>query len=261
MKVTIGNKIFEVSKNEEGGYPEEVSLEFDGTLRTTEDDASFVENHKKDARKEGLEIAVKQYRDEFGFEGRTIDKLIEGVKAKTLSDAKIEPTEKLKLMQTKLNEKETALQNALSKVGEKEKEFNTYKNQSKIDRTLDGLIPEKTILPREDMKMILKSKLRFDTDENGNVTVLDDMGNVIKDVATANPKNAKDVIENFFKENQNYLSPIEGGAGGGDSSSAGQKISMEDFIDSQREKGNAPNSPGFNEALQPLVKEGLINMN
>ena len=67
MKIKIGNKTFEVSKNAEGGYPEETTLEFDGILRTEEEETSFIENHKKDARKEGLEIAVKQYREEYGI--------------------------------------------------------------------------------------------------------------------------------------------------------------------------------------------------
>ncbi len=260
MKLTIGGKIFEVSKNEEGGYPEEATIEFDGILRTSEEEGSFIENHKKDARKEGLEIAVKQYRDEFGFEGRTIDKLIEGVKSKTLADAKIEPTEKLKLIQDTLAEKETALQNALTAKTEGETMFSNYKNAAKIDSTLDSLIPEKTILPREDMKMILKSRLNFNTDENGNITVLDTSGNVMKDAITANPKTAKEVVEGFFKDNQTYLKPNEGGAGGGDSGTPGTKTSMDDFIETQRAAGNAPNSLAFNEALQPLVKAGSIDM-
>ena len=84
MKVKIGNKIFEVSKEELESNPNEITINFDGNLRTEEEEVTFIENHKKDARKEGLEIAVKQYREEFGFEGRSIDKLIEAVKSKTL---------------------------------------------------------------------------------------------------------------------------------------------------------------------------------
>lgn len=260
MKIKIGNKTFEVSKEELEGNPEEITLDFEGTLRTEEEEAVFVENHKKDARKEGLEIAVKQYRDEFGFEGRSIDKLIEAVQKKTLEDAKIEPAEQLKKIKATLQEKETALQNALGKISEKENEFKTYKNQTLLDRKLDAYIPQNTILPKEDIKLILKTKLAFDVDENGNVLALDSQGNVIKDPTTANPRDAKEVVESFFKDNQSYIKPVEGGSGQGDSGKGTKKMSIDDFIKEQSEKGVKPNSAEFQENLAPLVKEGLIDL-
>ena len=260
MKVKIGNKIFEVSKEELESNPNEITINFDGNLRTEEEEVTFIENHKKDARKEGLEIAVKQYREEFGFEGRSIDKLIEAVKSKTLEDAQIEPTEQLRKIKSTLEEKETALQSALARVGEGENAFKSYKNETKLDRQLDGFIPQNTILPKEDIKMIIKNKLKFDFDESGNILALDSMGNIIKDATTANPKQAKEVIENFFKDNQNYLKPIEGGSGEGDSSSKGKKKSIDDFIADQKAKGNNPNSEAFNTELQNNIKEGLVDV-
>lgn len=258
MKVKIGNKAFEVPKDAEGGYPEEVVLEFDGVLRTQEEESTFIENHKKDARKEGLEIAVKQHREKYGFTGRSLDKLIEAVEKKTLEDAEIEPAEQAKKLQGLLDEKEIALNNALANVSDKENEFNSYKNQAKIDRTLESLIPEKTILPREDMKLILKTKLNFDTDEDGNIVVLDNLGNILKDTTTANPITANDVVENFFKDNQNYLKPIEGGAGGGDSSGSSNKQSIDEFIEEQQGKGVKVNSVEFNDALKSKIEAGLV---
>lgn len=260
MKIKIGNKTFEVSKDAEGSYPEETTLDFQGTLRTEEEEATFVENHKKDARKEGLEIAVKQYRDEFGFEGRSIDKLIEAVQKKTLEDAKIEPAEQLKKIQATLQEKETALQNALSKVSEKENEFNSFKNQTKLDQYLDGVIPQNTILPKEDIKLILKTKMKFDIDDNGSVLALDSQGNVIKDPTTANPKEAKEVVESFFKDNQSYLKPIEGGSGGSDSGSAGKKKTIDKFIEEMNAKGIKLNSEPFNTELKKQVEAGVVEV-
>ena len=260
MKVKIGNKSFEVSKDAEGGYPEETTLEFTGILRDETEEASFIENHKKDARKEGLEIAVKQYRDEYGFEGRSIDKLIEAVQKKALEDAKIEPAEQLKKIKATLDEKETALQSALSRVSENENEFKSFKNQTKLDGYLDSIIPTNTVLPKEDIKLILKNKLKFDIDDNGSVLVLDNQGNIIKDPTTANPKEAKDVVESFFKDNQSYLKPIEGGSGAGDSANAGKKKSLDKFIEEQQAKGVKLNSPEFNETLTKSVEAGLVDV-
>jgi hypothetical protein len=260
MKIKIGNKTFEVSKEVLESNPEEINIEFDGTLRTQDEESVFIENHKKDARKEGLEIAVKQYRDEFGFEGRSIDKLIEAVQKKTLEDAKIEPAEQLKKIQATLQEKETALQNALTKVSEKENEFKSFKNQTKLDQYLDGVIPQNTILPKEDIKLILKTKMKFDIDENGSVLALDNQGNVIKDPTTANPKEAKEVVESFFKDNQTYLKPIEGGSGAGDSGSAGKKKSIDKFIEEMNSKGVKLNSQEFNDTLKKEVEAGLVEV-
>ena len=260
MKVKIGNKTFEVSKEVMESNPEEIVIDFDGTLRSQDEDSVFIENHKKEARKEGVQIAVKEYRDEFGFQGRSIDKLIEAVKSKTLEDAKIEPEEKLKKIQTTLEEKENALQNALNKVSEKENEFKTYKNQNLLDKKLNSYIPENTILPKEDIKVILKNRLSFDVDEDGNILALDSQGNIIKDKTTANPKDAKDVVSSFFQDNQSYLKPIEGGSGAGDSGKAGKKKTIDDFIKEQGEKGISPNSAEFQENLAPLLKDGLIDV-
>jgi len=264
MKIKIGNKTFEVSKEELEGNPEEITLEFEGTLRTEEEESVFIENHKKEARKEGLEKAIRTKADELGLnvEGskRKLDDVLKAYEAKILEDAKIEPTEKLKKVQQTLQEKEQALQSALSKVSEKEQEFNTYKNQSKLDRQLDGLIPDNTILPREDIKLIIKNKLSFDFDENGNILALDQNGNIIKDPTTANPLGANDVIESFFKDNQSYLKPVEGGAGGADSGSRGKKMSMDEFIEEQKAKGHNVNSPEFNEAVASSIKAGTLDM-
>ena len=260
MKIKIGNKTFEVSKEDLESNPEEITLEFQGTLRTEDEEQTYYNNLKKELHKAGEELAVKDYREQFGFEGRSVDKLIEAVQKKTLEDAKIEPAEQLKKIKQTLEEKETALQNALSKVSEKENEFSLYKKSSLIDKTLDGLIPQNTILPKEDIKLILKNKLKFDADENGNILVLDETGNVIKDPTTANPKNGKDVIETFFKDNQSYLKPVEGGSGGSDSSSKGSKKTLDDFIEEQKSKNISVNSPEFNEALSKQMDAGLIEV-
>lgn len=259
MKITIGGKTFEIKK--EDLEKESLTLEFDGVLRTQEEEATFIENHKKDARKEGEEIAVKQYREEFGFQGRSIDKLIEAVKAKTLEEAKIEPNEQLKKLQGTLSEKEEALQNAISKTKELESSFVSYKNQSAIDRTLDGLIPENTLLPKEDIKTILRTKMSFDVSENGAVVAKDAQGNVIKNKTTADAMDVKDVLDNFFKDNKaTYLKPIEGGRGQGDSGKPGNKQTLEAFMKEQGEKGIKPNSQEFQQELQERVKQGLVDV-
>ena len=264
MKVKIGNKTFEVSKEELEGNPEEITLEFEGTLRTPEQESTFIENLNKLAHTAGAEKALRTKADELGLdiEGskRNIDDVFTAYEKKILADAKIEPAEQLKKIKATLDEKEIALQNALTKVGEKDNEFKSFKNQTKLDSYLDSVIPTNTVLPKEDIKLILRNKLRFDVDENGSILALDSQGNVIKDATTANPKDAKDVVESFFKDNQSYLKPIEGGSGAGDSGSAGKKKSLDKFIEEQQAKGVKLNSPEFNETLTKQVEAGLVDV-
>lgn len=258
MKIKIGGKEFELS--EEQLKSESVELTFDGTLRTAEEEATFIENHKKEARKEGEELVVKKYRDEYGFQGRTVEKLIEAVKSKTLEEAKVEPNEKVSKLEKQLEEKNKALELVNSEKEQAISSFNKFKTEGLIDKTLESLLPEKTILPKDDMKLLLKNKFGFNLDENGKVIVSDASGNVIKNPTTADPKDAKSIVDDFFRENPTYISGVQGGNGGGDSGGKGGKIGLDDFIKQQKEAGINPNSPEFNAKLEEATKGNLIDL-
>ena len=264
MRIKIGNKTFEVSKEELEGNPEEISLEFDGTLRTQDEESTFVENQKKLARTEGAEKALRTKADELGLdiEGskRNIDNVFKAYSKKILEDAKIEPAEQLKKIQLSLDEKDIALQNALARVGQGETEFKSYKNQNILDTYLDGEIPSNIKNTKQDMKLIIKSKMKFDVDEGNQVIGIDHQGNIIMDKITANPRLAKDVVNSFFQDNQSYLKGNEGGSGGGDSKGKGTTKSLEKFIEEQQAKNVKLNSPEFTKALEDQTAAGLIDV-
>lgn len=264
MKIKIGNKTFEVLKEELDGNPEEIAIDFKGTIRTLEEETTFTENIKSISQTAGAEKALRTKADELGLEiqgsKRNIDDVFNAYAKKVLEDAKIEPAEQLKKIKQTLEEKESALQNALSKITEKEVEFKTYKNKSILDKELDSYIPDNTILPKDDIKTILKTKLKFDIDDSGNVFVLDASGNVMKDATTANPLGANEVVSGFFKDNQTYLKPVEGGAGGSDSTNKGTKKTIDKFIEEQQAQGIKVNSPEFNEAYAKQVELGLVEV-
>tara|TARA_R110002049_G_C9177884_1_gene563263 strand:- start:21795 stop:22583 length:789 start_codon:yes stop_codon:yes gene_type:complete len=261
MKIKVGNKVFEVSDDVLKDNPSEIVIDEKVTIRTEEEESSFIENHKKDARKEGLEIAIKKTRDSLGldFQGKTMDNLLASYESKVLSDAKIEPAEQLKKIQQTLQDKETALANALKTKEDIESNFNSYKSESKINNTLQSLIPKNSILPKDDMLLILKSKMSFDTDESGMVVAKDINGNIIKNKTTADVMDVKDVVNDFFRTNASYVSGT--GTGTGDDSKTKEgKISLDDFIKDQQAKGISPNSHEFNTNLESSNKAGLIDL-
>lgn len=263
MKIKIGNKIFEVTKEQLDGNPEELVLGEELIIRSAEEETSFIENHKKDARKEGIEIAVKKARETFGleFQGKTVENLLEHYKSKVLADAQIEPTEQLKKVNATLAEKEAALNRALERASGLESEFKSFKQQSDIDRDIDALLPEGIILPKDDMKALLKMKIKFDKDENGRTVVLDAAGNIVKSSTTADAVPVKDILDSFFRDNPSYMKGVNGGNGGKDSTlGGGAKITVEEFTKQMAEKGVAFNSEPYTAELTKLVEANLIEL-
>jgi hypothetical protein len=266
MKIKLGEKEFEiaddlVSKALEG--KSNLSIEGDYSIRTVEEDKVFEKNKYEEGRKAGEEILIKEAREKSGldFQGKTLDNLLKAHEIKVLSDAKVEPEEKLKKVLVDLEGIKKANENLISERDKSINDFIVYKSESKIDKTLDSLIPEKTILPKEDMKVLLRTKLNFGIDETGNVVTTDSLGNIIKNKTTASPLSVQDVISDFFKTNQNYLQGVGGGAGGKDSGSAGgEKQSVEEFISEMKEKNINPNSSEFTQIASERQKANLLSL-
>jgi hypothetical protein len=259
-KVIINGQSFDLT--EEMLEKDEITLSSDGLIiRTTEDDEKFQNNIKTEAKKAGVEIAVKEARTKLGleFEGKNIDKLIEAVQSKTLADAKIEPEEKLKNALKDI-ESLKAINTTLQTEKESDKKsFESFKNDLTIKSVLQKSLPENLAVPSDDMVLILKNKMTFETLENGSVVVKDSNGEIIKNQNTLDPKPVNEVLSSFFDENKSYLKGTEGGAGGKDSGSGGNKMTVEKFIESQKEKGININSETFNENLNKAVADGLVD--
>lgn len=266
MKLKIGNKEFDIDDAVITKAIEDkalVTVEGEHLIRTAEEEAAFLNNVRKESKTAGIEIAIKETREKLGldFQGKTMDSLLKAYEGKVLADAKIEPEEKLKKVLSDLEAVKQANQGLISEKENLSKEFTGFKNESKINSLLDTLIPEKTILPKEDMKVLLRTKIKIGTDENGNVVAFDNEGNVLKNKTTADPLQPKEVIEDFFKTNQNYLQGVGGGAKGGDSSGNGSgKQTVEDFITEMNEKGIRPNSPEFTKIASERQKENLLSL-
>ena len=118
MKLTINGTSFDVNiedvkKAMESENPSFTITDQNFVIRSKEDETTFIENHKKDARKEGVEIAVKNARNELNldFQGKTVENLIKAVQSKAVNEAKVEPNERIEsltkdveMLQSKLSE-------------------------------------------------------------------------------------------------------------------------------------------------------------
>jgi hypothetical protein len=242
------------------------SLDFttDLIVRTSEEDNRFVENMKKAARIEGVEISVKKTREALGltFEGKTIEGLVTAVSDKAKADSGIAETEKVKKLEVKLQEKTVALTSALSRVTEVETSSKALKSGYKIDRMLDLYIPKDTVLPTEDVKTIMKAKLRFAENESGVIEAFDIDGNQVVNSQTRDALPAKEVVENFFRDNVHYMKVVDGGGGGGDSTKGGKdgKMSIEQFNEDMKTKGHAINSEGYDAELNKAIAAKTLDI-
>lgn len=236
----------------------------DVVVRTKVEDDRFVENMKKDARKEGVEIAVKKTRETLGlsFEGKTIDNLVDAVTVKVKAESGEGETEKVTKLQAKVTEKDTALKTALDRATNAETRAKELQSSYKVDKLLDSYIPANTILPVEDVKTILKAKLVFKENETGIVEAFDINGNPIQNTQTRDALPVKDVIENFFRDNTHYMKPVDGGGNGGDSGKGGGtgKQSIDDFNKSMGDKGYQINSSEYTAELNKAIAAKTIDI-
>jgi hypothetical protein len=240
-----------------------IELAEDAIVRTKVEDDRFVENMKKEARKEGVEIAVKKARETMGltFEGKTVDNLISAVSDKVKSESGATVDEKVTKLEAKYSEKEAALRSALQRAEDAEGNVKTIKSSFKIDKALDSYIPKNTVLPVDDVKTILRSKLTFSENETGVIEVFDLDGNQIKNKQTSDALPVKDVIENFFRDNTHYVKSVEGGGAGGDSTKGGNgKLTVEKFNEDMKAKGYEINSAEYSVEMNKAIADKTLDL-
>lgn len=275
MKLNINGKLIEVADEEItkaiDEKKEQIDVTADLVLRTKEEDTTFQENLKKETIKIGAEIGRKEVIKGLGIEKEGVHKSDETAIA-TLKDwaevfasqkleaAKIEPNKKvdeltkdLNTLKATIQEKETAYNGVLN-------EFNNYKKSNKINSDLSGAIPDNVILPKEDMMTIIGMKVKLDVDDNNRTIGIGADGQPLKNQTTLEPLPIKDVVNNFFSENPQYLKGSSGGAGGSDSLDKSGVQSIDQFIAEQTQLGIKPNSEQFNNVMQERIKAGTLKI-
>jgi hypothetical protein len=268
MKFKVGTKEYEIKDDVLKASLEKgeavTTLVEDAIVRTKAEDDTFVENQKKEARKEGVEIAIKKTKEELGltYEGKkSIKELAEAAAAKAVEDAKLSPDAAVAAVTEKLKAKEDALKLATTRAENAEKTLKTTQRDYKIDNLLNQYLPKDLLLPVEDTKLLLRSKLGFEETEEGTISVRDLAKNeIIKKTETGDALPVKDAIEDFFKTNTQYIKVDKGGRGGEDSFTGDEKLSISKFNEKMKEQGFAINSTEYTTKLEALTKEGKIDI-
>jgi hypothetical protein len=229
-------------------------------IRTNEEEEAYKNNLRNEAKQTGVEVTIKEYRDKLGlsFDGKNMDAFTEAYKKKILDDAKIEPDTKVKALESDMEKLRANIQTIQSEKEKVENQFQSFKTGMQIQTEIGAIIPANTVIPKDDMLTIIKNKYDFKI-ENGKTVVVQN-GEILKNPTTLEPLAPKDAIDRFFMDNPTYINKGAGGAGGGDSSTGGGKISIEKFIEEMQGKSIQPNSEAFNNELNARIKAGTIEM-
>ena len=194
-----------------------------------------ISNIKKESATASIEMAVKEQRNLLGleFQGKTIENLVSAVKAKTESESKIEPEEKFKTLKSDFD-------GLVSKLNEKEAEFNSFKTQienenlsNEIKSEFTKHLPDNVLVSKSTIFTEAKEKgFKFEKEE-GKIVVKDSNGNVLKD-ANYSPISVKDWVTSFSTA---YLSKPEGGSGGRDETGGDKAGSFDSFMKESERNG------------------------
>ena len=274
MKIVINGKTVDIADADLQKAIEEKkeSIEVksdDFVLRTKEEDSTYSENLRKEGITVGAEIGRKEVVKGLGIEAEGVHKsdkstidaingIINSKVTTSLEEAKIEPNKKV---ETLTKDIELLRGNIDSLTREKEEvsnTFNSYKKNQKITEGLLKLIPDNTIIPKDEVLYLMKNRIKVDADENGNLIGLGADGQPLKDKTTLAPLNINKVVEGFFSENPHYLSGATGGAGGKDSKPSSTKKTWAQFETEQKEKGHTLNSPEYLADMEKETEAGLI---
>ncbi len=267
MKLVIGGKTVEVDNEtlskaiEDNKEEVEVNAE-NLSIRSKEEEETFINNLKKETVKTALEMEVKKYRNDLGleFEGKNMDNLVEALKEKHREEFTKDPNKQLEQLQADLKtiqERNKTLEDEKNGI---KSEFEGYKkDRTRMEQITKGL-PDNLALPKDDMMLILNNKIKTDVDENGNVVVLDENGQIKKD-ANLQPIAYEKELENFFSQNESYLKTPEGGRGGGDSSGASSDVKSIAHFDKKMETaGVEVGSMEYNQKLNDAVQNKEIEL-
>jgi hypothetical protein len=179
---------------------DEVDLEIpEGlTVLTAEEVTTLKTNEYKSGKTNGVEMAVKESRDKLGltFAGKTMDGLIDAVKAHAIAEAKINPDERVKTLQTDLEKVRATATDFENKHKAAEGQLQVLQ----LNTEIAAFIPAGAILPANKIIGLMAMDGFTFKKEEGKVVAYKD-GTALKDkLSEILP--VKDVITGYVTENK-----------------------------------------------------------
>lgn len=266
MKFKIAGKIVEVNDEVIAKAIEDKTEELDVTtdliVRTPDEERTFVNNTRSEAKNTGIEVAVKEVKKELGldFTGKDIKDLVKAAGEKAVEEAKLNPDKAVEKLKGDVETLKNTITTLTTEKQNAENGLKSYRNTIEIDRAIESALPDKLAIDRDDAKILLKSKMRFDVDDAGRVITMNEAGEVMKSSTTADPLPVKDVLDDYFRTNPKYITGPGAGNGGGDSGSGGGKVKFSEYLKAKKDEGADTASAEFTAEVAKKSAAGEIDM-
>ena len=263
IKLNVNGMEFTVKKEDYDKALEDGELKLsndDFVVKSKSDFETYTSNTKKEGYNEGkvagVEMAVKDVRDEYGleFEGKTVKNFAEAFKNKIEADSKVKPTEKIQELEADKKTLQTNFSNLQS-------EFDTFKQtvtrereQQKIDAMVYAEIPADNLsISRDDVALIFKNRFSAKKTDEGIEWQKD--GKTLKD-DNLNPKKLGAIMTDFVTP---YLKSPDGGTGKKDEPGS-KGGTYEAFVKEMKEHGVNEGSAKFQEEMNKRVREKTLSI-
>lgn len=270
IKLNVNGAIVDVPKETFSQAVEKGELKIENqdlVIKNKTDFDTFIENTTRERYNAGLEVgekrAVTTVSEKFGVkldeQKKTVENFANILKSTLEKELKVEPDKRItelqrdkETLQSNYSTLEGTYNNMLTQIKQTQK--NDYINKKLIEsipRLQDGKTIE-TKIPVEDIILLFKQRYELDIDDTGK-EIVKQSGIVLKNATNLNELSFKDVFSTFVKD---YTKPVEGGAGGGDSSGNAAPGSLEAFKKEMEEK----NITGvqLNEEMFKRIKAGTL---
>lgn len=221
----------------------------------TEDELGTLKsNSYKEGKTAGVEIAVKDVKEELKleFQGKSVKGLVEAAQKKAVEDAKIPANEQVKELTTKLATLQNTITEQDKKLADKEQEVEGIRIKSELYK----VIPAGGTLENDEVIELMKLK-GYAFEQKDGKTVVKLNGEVQND-KLGNPLAAKDIITGFMKEKK-LIADESGGGGpegrGGDTKPPVKFTKFSELKKHYESKGISTMGQEFNEAVQKAVAD------
>jgi len=222
-------------------------------IRTNEDQDVFLKNTREEAKKAGLEQAIKEMRNELGysFEGKTLGNLLKAHADKVQADVGAEPDAKIQELTTDLEKLRGINSEWETKYNTLVSESTAKDNQRLIDTNILNSIDGEFILPKAQLSTLFKSE--YEVIEEDGRQLIKKNGETLKSEATRDPLTLTDIMPKFL---ETYIKPVSGGSGGGDSKGNPKAGTLEAFEKEMSDAGKSRED--MNHEMQKRMKEGTL---
>lgn len=240
------------------GEKEEVALTIQDKLNVYSEDevTTLKKNEYNSGKTAGLEIAVKETKEEMGLEftGKTIKGLIEAAQKKAVDEAKINPDQRVKELQDKLTNVQNTVKEYETKMAEKDTEVSGIKLNYELSKHIP-VVGENgpSFMPDEVIQLMKINGYEF-KQENGAVVPYKDGKQLQDKLSNALP--AKDVITNFMKEKKLITEEaVPGGRGGKDQKPGAKATKYSELKEQFIAQGKNLQGEEFAKAVQQAVTD------